>query len=627
VKIADLAPKISELEGTSSRTALMTQLAEIFKQLETPEIAPLLYMLMGRIAPVYEALEFNFSTKMIQRTLQQILGEEAVVATLMGELGDEGLVAEAVLNKKKQDGNGSIGIVEVFESLKEIAVAQGTGSQEKKSNLFAELLSKLDPLGARYIARIVMGNLRLGLSDKTILDALSFTVAGDKSWRERIERAYGARADLGYIAQLVLGTDVGKLEHALAEIKVAVGTPVASKLVEREASAATTWARMGEIEGETYGQTVVQPKLDGMRAQIHYLSSPSDVGSKPLAVQTDVPVNTGVAEVFSRNMESLTTQFPDLLSAVAQLGVQSIILDSEVVGLDLENETYLPFQDTVQRRRKTGIDEAMANIPVKAMTFDILFLNGEDLTRKPLSERIEILRKIIEAQKDRAASAIDMLETKIVKSEQELTDYFFTQVTSGLEGIIVKKLDSTYDPGTRNFDWIKLKANTQSDLVDTVDVVVLGYFYGQGARASYGFGSLLTGVYDPATDTYKSVAKVGSGFTDAQAPQMRADLEALKIDEKPANVEVEKILNPDVWVRPEIVMEVTADEITRSPSHVAAREHAASFESDTKGRGLSLRFPRLKHWNRDKQPTQTTTPQELVRLFEIRRQRILSAAG
>lgn len=606
MKIADLAPKISELEGTSSRTALMTQLSELFKQLQPDEIAPLLYMLMGRIAPVYEALEFNFSTKMIQRTLQQILGEEAVVAKLMGELGDEGLVAEAVLNKKNQDGNGAIGIVEVFESLKEIAVTQGAGSQEKKSNLFAELLSELDPLGARYIARIVMGNLRLGLSDKTILDALSFSVAGDKSWRERIERAYGARADLGYIAQLVLATDLSKLEYALAEIKVAVGTPVASKLVEREASAATTWARMGEIAGDSYGQTIVQPKLDGMRAQIHYSSD--------------------VAEVFSRNMESLTDQFPDLLAAVAQLGAKSIILDSEVVGLDLENETYLPFQDTVQRRRKHGVDEAVANIPVKAMTFDVLYLNGEDLTRKPLLERIEILRQIVDGQKDRQASAIDMLETRVVKSGQELSDYFLTQVTSGLEGIIVKKLHSTYDPGTRNFDWIKLKANTQSDLVDTVDVVVLGYFYGQGARSSYGFGSLLTGIYDPATDTYKSVAKVGSGFTDAQAPQMRADLEALKVDEKPTNVEVEKVLTPDVWIRPQIVMEVTADEITRSPSHVVAREHAASFESDTKGRGLSLRFPRLKHWNRDKQPTQSTTPLELVRLFEIRRQRILSGA-
>lgn len=612
MKISEFATTIAQLENVSGRNEATAQLAALLRQLRGEEISAAVYMSMGRVAPVYEPIEFNFSTKMIQRGLQQLAGEGNDVPALMAKLGDEGLVAEAVLQSQLKT-DSELEIVEVFEILKSITATQGAGSQEKKLQIFTDLLSKLDSLSAKYISRVVMGNLRLGYSDKTILDSLSFAVAGDKSWRARIERAYGARADLGFVAQLVLDTPTEKLEAELENIKVSVGTPVASKLVEREASPATTWARMQE--------SLVQPKLDGMRAQLHFARHPAKLGLEiPVAEGEAQPSHFGAA--FSRNMESLTDMFPDLLAGVAKLDVDSIILDSEVVGLDLENETYLPFQDTVQRRRKNDIDAAVANIPVKAMTFDILYLNGEDLTRKPLSERIEILRSLISSSKDQP---IDMLESKVVKTEQELADFFFAQVTTGLEGIIVKKLDTTYDPGTRNFDWIKLKANTQSDLVDTVDVVVLGYFHGQGARASYGFGSLLTGVYDPATDTYKSVAKVGSGFTDADAPKIKADLTALHVSEKPANVEVEKILTPDIWVTPHIVMEVTADEITRSPSHTAAREVAASFEKDTKGRGLSLRFPRLKHWNRDKQATQSTTPQELVRLFEIRRQRILGA--
>ncbi len=213
---------------------------------------------------------------------------------------------------------------------------------------------------------------------------------------------------------------------------------------------------------------------------------------------------------------------------------------------------------------------------------------------------------------------ITLLETVNVTTAKDLEDYFQEQIGKGLEGIIAKKLGTAYEPGTRNYDWIKLKANTQARMVDTVDAVVLGYYNGRGVRAKFGVGALLVGVYNQDDGKFYSIAKVGTGMTDAEWETIKRDLTPLELPGQPAESVVEKMLHPDVWVEPKIVMEIDADQITRSPSHTAAWDKPASFETDTKGKGLSLRFPRMKVWNRDKDADQATSVQELLRMFELR---------
>lgn len=600
MQFAEFATTLQKLESTAARNQLTEMLAEFLPSLSASEIKPAMYLLQGRLVPSFVDLEFNLSQKLALRTLAVYLASadevmksadnEAKVQKLFGELGDVGLVAEKLLSelpgaKEKPEINS------VYSTLREIALLEGKGSQEGKMAKLGSLLLSLDPLSSRYVCRVVIGNLRLGLSDKTVLDALSWAKVGDKSLRKIIERAYGARADIGELAEIVLQTETANLENVLAEIRLKPGVPVAAKLVERERDAESIALRMPDF--------LVQPKLDGMRAQIHL-------------------DELGQVSIFSRNMESLTAMFPDIAAAARKLGVKSLIIDSEAIGYDFENDAYLPFQETMQRRRKYDVGEMADSIPVKAMAFDLLFIDGEDISQEPVELRVQKLRDILAGDTQKT---IELLETVEMHDAENLDKYFREKIGAGLEGVIVKKLGTTYDPGTRNFDWIKFKANSQAEMVDTVDTVVLGYFRGRGVRAKFGIGALLVGVYNDADGKFYTTAKIGTGMKDEDLQRIKQELASLELDKQPENVVVNKILEPDVWVRPEIVAVIDADEITRSPGHTVAIDLLANFETDTHGRGLSLRFPRLKIWNRpDKSAPTTTSPAELVHMFELRRQ-------
>jgi DNA ligase-1 len=606
---------LHRLENIASRNEMTQVLAEAIRELGVEEIDKAVYILLGNLGPAFAAVEFNMSQKLALRALAECVKApngktgEQVVQELFSKLGDVGLVAEHIMTEMECNSvesgsqiNATTSIVEMYNYLRELAALAGKGSQEEKMQRYVGSVQRLDGVSARYVSRLVVGKLRLGLSDKTLLDALSYSVSGDKSLRTELERAYGAYADIGELAKLVKRNiaDEAALRAALNNIQIAAGTPVAAKLVEREADAAAVFERLGTH--------LVQPKLDGMRAQIHFRR------------KGDAPV----AAVYSRNMESLTEMFPDILAAASRLDADSFIIDSEVIGFDYENQAYLPFQETMQRRRKYDIDEMAVSIPVRAMAFDLIYLNGEDISHRPVQERVELLRDLLARS---GVSEIQLLESLQVDSTEALEQYFLARVGEGLEGVICKKLDTAYDPGTRNFDWIKLKANTRSDLVDTLDVVVIGYYVGRGARAASGIGALLTAVYDSEADAYMSVAKVGSGFTDIELAGIAERLKPLVVASKPDNVHVANSLLPDVWIRPEIVMEVTADEITRSPAHTAAKGIAAAFETAAGTnieKGLSLRFPRLKVWDRDKKAHQATTVAELLRMYDLRKGKIIS---
>lgn len=599
----EFAQFLKDIETVDSRNEMTVKIAEFLNNLSVDEVKPVMYLMQGRLAPKFVPVEFNFSEKLVLRAIENTF--QVNTKELYSKLGDAGSLIEQVLQENQKSNDKSLNILEIYKELEILSALSGKGSQEGKINKYLEIVNSLDSLSAKYVTRVIVGNLRLGFSDKTILDSFSWFIKGDKSLRKDIDIAFGARADLGELGEIILkNKDKGNIKELLENVKIKPGIPVASKLVEREKDAASVWKRMPNC--------FVQPKLDGLRGQIHFMKN-AKKNTDDITVELQIE-NGDLAEIYSRNMESLTEQFPELTSSVKNLGVDSIILDSEIIGFDENTGNFFTYQETMTRRRKYDIETFSSTFPVKAMCFDILYLNGEDLTRKPIEDRLKILKEIIGNQK----SSLEMLDTKQTQSLNDLEEYFEGKVSKGLEGIITKEPGSNYEPGTRNFKWIKLKANTRSDLVDTLDVVVLGYYSGGGDRARFGFGALLAGVYDPKEDKYYSIGKVGSGMTEEDLEKMFKDMQELRISDKPDNVIVEKPLYPDVWLQPKIIMEIIADEITRSPNHTAAKGIECNVPRDDSSKGLSIRFPRMKQWNREDKDYPNSV-EEIVRMFELRK--------
>lgn len=591
---------LSDLENLSSRNEMTVKTSDFLRLLDKDSVKPVMYLLQGRLAPKYIPLEFNFSLKLIIKAFSLAL-DEALVTGIYKQKGDVGLMAEDILlnwteysTKNTQVSLDSynyspktLDIDEVYNSLTQIAQASGAGSQEKKMTTYLNLMLCSDPLSAKYISRIIIGTLRIGMSEKTLLDAMSWSVKGDKSLRKTLDIAFGYRADIGELAKILVDNKFEDVEKSLINIALMPGTPVASKLVEREASSAAVWERMPNC--------FVQPKLDGLRGQIHF------------------DRKKDLVEIYSRNMGNMTAQYPEIVASIKQLPIDSIILDSEIIGFNEETSTYSRFQDTMKRKRKYSVEEFSQSIPVKAMCFDCLYLNGEDLTGKPIEERLVALKTLLAEP----PKALAMLETIKMETEEELEAYFKDKVEAGQEGIITKQPGTNYEPGTRNFKWIKLKANTRSDLVDTIDVAIIGYYIGRGDRSRFGFGALLAAVYNPKDDKYYSIGKVGSGFKEEDMVTMYKDMSEIKLENMPENFVVHKSLYPDVWIEPKIVAEIDVDEITRSPNHTAAINIEAKVPGDDSTKGLSVRFPRMKKWKRDKDLPNNVD--EIIRMYELRK--------
>jgi DNA ligase-1 len=598
MKISEFSKYLQTIEDNASRNFKIEELSKLFKKLNKDEIKPCMYMLDARIGPRFLPVVYNYSSKLMLRTLDEL--SDLDVRQLYKKYGDMGQTSQEVREGLSNKPKNYI-IEEVYTIQKEIALLKGKGSQEAKMRKTEQLFLDLDPLSTRYVSRMILGNLRLGLNDKTVLDALSWAVSGDKSLRDQIERAYGVRSDLGLIAEIVLLEGVDKLDS----LSLQVGVPLASKLVEREKDAEAIIDRLGTH--------LIQPKYDGLRAQIHMnrkgfknlLSEFELKQTEPnlLNIETEDEV-----AIYSRNMDNITKMFPDIVKKMKTLeNVESAILDSEVIGYDPSTKDFVPFQETIQRKRKYGIKGKADDIPVQVFIFDCLYLNGKDLTLEPLDSRMKILEKII--PKD---DTLKVSENIIVKNIKELNRYFQKYVDQNLEGIISKKLDSIYKPGTRDYDWIKLKASSRSELVDTVDATIIGYYLGRGARAKFGIGALLVAVYNRKKDKFESLAKIGTGIKDDEWLKYKKVLDELKVPKKPDDVVIDKELYPDVWVEPKIVSEIEADEITKSKNHTAGRSKSSQY-------GYSLRFPRMKNFSRDKQATECTTVEEIIKMYSFRK--------
>jgi DNA ligase-1 len=590
------------LESMSSRNDMTITLSSFFKNLNQKDAQILSYLIQGRVAPLFVNAEFSYSEKSfvsLLTNISKVNNLDENISQKRKEFGDIGDTLEYVTNKLGYK-TSDISLESLYDSLWEIVNTSGTGSVDSKNRIITGLMQKMSPLEAKYLSRIVCGSLRFGLNVKTLLDVFSFVVQGDKGLREELDRAYGAYADIGYICSLIVGNGKGEVVKNLSKVNVNPGIPVLPRLVERVPSFEEVPERLGE-------SFLVQSKYDGLRCQIHkFKTEKTHMGDSVWTghIKSDengqlfsVAENDCQVRLFTRNLEDITDMFPEIVESAKSMKEESFILDSEVLGWDNKRSKFLTFQETMQRRRKYDIKNVSGSIPVKAMAFDILYLNGEGLLNKDTEQRITILGTL------NTYGGIEVDDTKRIGNIDELKEIFNERISRGHEGVIVKGLKGPYLPGVRNYEWIKLKKSMEGKLVDSIDLVAVGYTLGSGRRKDLGVGAVLGALYNEANDTFEAICNVGTGFSDEQLKDIFKSLEGDILKNKPKNVSVDKILKPDVWVEPRVVFTVEADEITRKKG----------------AKTLSLRFPRLIEWGRDKGVTEATSVKELEDMFEGRK--------
>ena len=574
MKFEKFAQKLQELEQEPSRTAMTKILAEIFQDASAAEAEIIAYFSLGSLFAPYQDVQFNIANKGIISILALLTGQsESTIQKHFKDVGDLGLVVQNLW----QGNDAGMSILQVHEQLVDLAKISGTGSTKKKAEHVQKILKNVDSLGAKFIVRMISKTLRLGFSDMTILDALSWMVSGDKSHSKDLEAAYNVCADLGLVAKTLKEKGI----KAVCAMQIHVGIPIRPVAAERLSSPKAIVEKLGDC--------IAQPKLDGFRVQVHLKKTESK------------------AEVhfFSRNMLDMSEMFPDLKKAVVDLPVKSLICEGEAIVYDQDTDTFLPFQQTVKRKRKHGIEQASQDLPLRLYLFDVLYFDGISLLDQAHAYRRNILQKLIKQSKDDALQIID--EVKI-STAQELQHYFLQNIESGLEGLVVKREDAIYQPGKRNFNWIKLKREAHGSLLDTIDVVILGYYVGRGKRAKFGIGAFLVGIFDLKKDQFQTVAKIGTGMTDVEWKDLKNRCDTIKISEQPKNVTCAKELMPDVWVQPELVCTVQADEITLSPVHAAGKTDQRL--------GMALRFPRFVAYRPDKSAQDATSVIELQHLYD-----------
>lgn len=573
----NFAQALHEMESVSSRLVITEKLAKLFRELNAQEMEIVPYLLQCCVAPAYTGIEFGMAEKSVVKAVSlalQIDHKDFTREVL--RVGDVGQAVEKARGEFTSFEQEDLTLLYVFTELKRITEASGNGSQEIKSKILALLFSKLDPLSCRYLARIPIGQLRLGASDVTILDALSWMLTGGKTLRPQIEKAYQVRPDLGYICAQIKSKGI----EGVSDVKPEVFTPILMMKAERLSSGA-------EII-EKIGPCIIEPKYDGLRLQIHVQKSKDRTTS----------VSPYSVKIFTRGLELVTHMYPDIVAAVQKdIRCENCILEGEALGYDNETDRFLPFQETIQRKRKHDIADAAERIPLRLMAFDLLVLNGESKLAQPLTERKKQLSSLI-SPKSSILKTSPILETADPDMIEKQFDIF---VADGLEGIMAKKPDSVYKPGAREYSWVKLKRSYASKVNDTIDCVLMGYDAGKGKRAAFGIGAVLVGVYDSKAEKFVTIAKIGTGMTDEEWRTLKAQSTKYKVQSQPGEYSVAKEMGCDAWVKPHIVLEIRSDEITQSKLHTS---------------GWSLRFPRLERFRTDKRPQDATTKGEVQKMAQ-----------
>lgn len=561
---------------------MVSILSSLFKDLGAEEIDKVCYLALGRIAPQYEDIVLGLSEKTVQSAISLASGApKSEVIEETRNIGDIGEVASKMVKTTENpfkdyfDYTGELSVKHIFDGLRKIASTGGKGSQEIKKKTLASMLIEADEVGRKYIARLAEGTMRLGVGDMTILNALSVAFFGSKRRKSELEHAYNISSDIGLVAK-ALETDGIK---GVNELQITLNRPIKAMLAQRVSN-------FEDIRNKIKSRDIsAEEKFDGERIQAHK--------------------DGENVKLYSRRLTDVTPQFPDLVENIRKyVKVKRVILDGEAMAYDFENDLFGSFQILMRRRRKYDVKEYRKRIPIRYMLFDVLYVDGESFLRKSYPERREKLETLLEESKYIA------LANRRVSSDLDTIDEFFQEcITKNLEGIVCKSCakNSYYRAGGRDWTWIKWKKEYISKLSDTLDLVIIGAYAGRGRRSGT-YGALLCAAYNHAEDTFETVSKLGTGFSDEQLADMPEKLADARVDKIPARTAVTKEMAPDFWFTPKYVVEVLGSEITKSPVHTC------NWNEEQK-QGLALRFPRFIRWREEKSPEQATTTEEIVQMY------------
>ena len=562
------------MESTRKRLELTQYLVELFKDTPHDIITNIVYLLQGKLRPEFEGVELGVAEKLAIKAISKSSGTPIKkIEQEYRNSGDLGHAASIILEQKTQTTflAQDITVERVYETLFKIAKLEGVRSQDMKIKYISSLLNDATPMEARFILKILLGTLRLGIAENTVMDALSIAFSGGKKNRNTLEHAYNVSRDLGKVAHVIAVDGIGGVQ----KFQINMFSPVRPMLADRVKSESEVIKKMGESAAEY--------KLDGERVQVH--------------------LKDGKVILYSRSIENITKYYPDIVEKIpTAINAASAILEAEAVAVNEDSGEFLPFQELMHRRRKHGIEKAVMQYPITVNFFDVLYHDGKSLLQIDYAQRREKLEKIV--KEDGFVRCVPMV---IVKNENDIEEFLENSINSGCEGLMLKMLDKPYQAGARGSHWLKLKREYRNELGDSLDLVVIGAFFGRGRRTGR-YGTFLLASYDEDSDTFTSICKVGTGFTDEYLDRLYQILSSKVTIKK--NPRIDSNMESDVWFEPELVIEVVASEITLSPIHRAARDVIRN-ES-----GLALRFPKFTGKIRlEKMAENASTNQEVIALY------------
>ena len=571
-----IAEIFEEMHKTNSRLVLIDHLVTLFKRTPVNTIKKIIYLLQGKLFSSSEGIELGLGEKLTIKAIAESTGISVKeVEENYHKIGDLGETAKEIAKKKYQQTllNEKITIERIYSTFEKIAKSLGSQSQIIKLRLVSSLLNDATPLESKYIIKFLLGNLRLGIAEYSIIDALAIAFTGNRNNRKKIEEIYNIYTDLGTIAEILFKKDL----QGLNDLQITPLKPIRPMLAERIIDPKEGLKRAN-------GKVALEYKLDGERVQIHK--------------------NNTEVQLFSRSLEKITNHYPDIVEAIRKFSIHNCILEAEIVPLDLVTKKIQPFQELMHRKRKYNISDVILKYPIKVFLFDILYLEGNNLTQYQYRQRRGILQSIVKTNRN---NIIELVKQNVSSNLNQIEIFFRKAKYEGCEGLMLKQLDSKYRAGAREFLWMKLKKEYGTTLVDSFDLTVIGALLGKGKRTGY-YGALLLAAYDKKSDTFQSICKVGTGFSDYDLELIYNELKNYVVDKKYYNVNTN--LKMDIWFTPKLVIEIIASEITLSPLHTAA------YGLIKENFGVALRFPKYSGKIRlDKKPEDSTNTSELIQLF------------